>query len=178
MSNWSMPEGKPVTDDARKLLGVKELSVVVAEGTARRDESGNLTVAAKDLCSTGEIIMIDSSLDLRQLAVDRTPAPTGVIPRRRRWISRFVIPGVILTGFASLLAVAAGMQFLPVPQVTVVPVITIRGDVQQAGTVLFQAPGWIEPRPTSIRAAALTSGVVEELLVVDGEEVRKGETVA
>ncbi len=39
-------EGKPVTDDARKLLGVKELSVVVAEGTARRDESGNLTVAA------------------------------------------------------------------------------------------------------------------------------------
>ncbi len=39
-------EGKPVTDDARKLLGVKELSVVVAEGTARRDASGNLTVAA------------------------------------------------------------------------------------------------------------------------------------
>ena len=39
-------EGKPVTDDARKLLGVKELSVVVAEGTARRDESGNLTLAA------------------------------------------------------------------------------------------------------------------------------------
>lgn len=122
--------------------------------------------------------MTDSSLDLRQLAVDRTPAPTGVIQRRHRWISRFVVPGVILMGFVSLLAVAAGMQFLPVPHVTVVPVITIRGDVQQAGTVLFQAPGWIEPRPTSIRAAALTSGVVEELLVVDGQEVRKGETVA
>ncbi len=122
--------------------------------------------------------MTDSSLDLSQLAVDRIVAPTVVIQRRRRWISRFFFPGIILTGFVSLLAIAAGTQLLPVPQVTVVPVITIRGDVQQAGTVLFQAPGWIEPRPTSIRAAALTSGVVEELLVVEGQDIRKGETVA
>lgn len=39
-------DGQTVSSDARKLLGVNELSVVVAEGTARRDESGNLTVAA------------------------------------------------------------------------------------------------------------------------------------
>lgn len=38
--------GKPVADDARQLLGVKELSTVVVEGTARKDELGNLTVAA------------------------------------------------------------------------------------------------------------------------------------
>ena len=38
--------GKPVADDARKLLGVKELSTVVVQGTADRDDQGNLTVAA------------------------------------------------------------------------------------------------------------------------------------
>lgn len=38
--------GKPVAQDARRLLGVKELSTVVVQGTAARDERGNLTVAA------------------------------------------------------------------------------------------------------------------------------------
>ena len=38
--------GSPVGDDARKLLGVKELTTVVVEGTAKRDDAGNLTVAA------------------------------------------------------------------------------------------------------------------------------------
>lgn len=38
--------GKPVTSDARKMLNVKELSTVVVQGTARRDDQGNLTVAA------------------------------------------------------------------------------------------------------------------------------------
>jgi hypothetical protein len=39
--------GKPLTTDARKLLGVKELQTVVVRGTAKRDEAGNLTVLAK-----------------------------------------------------------------------------------------------------------------------------------
>ena len=38
--------GKPVAADARKMLNVKELSTVVVQGTARRDDQGNLTVAA------------------------------------------------------------------------------------------------------------------------------------
>lgn len=40
-------EGKPVATDARELLNVKELSTVVVEGTAQRDEQGNLSVLAK-----------------------------------------------------------------------------------------------------------------------------------
>ncbi len=32
--------------DARELLKVKELSTVVIQGTARRDDAGNLTVLA------------------------------------------------------------------------------------------------------------------------------------
>lgn len=38
--------GKPVAADARKMLGVKELSTVVVQGKAHRDDQGNLTVAA------------------------------------------------------------------------------------------------------------------------------------
>ncbi|WP_442509321.1 hypothetical protein SH528x_000887 [Novipirellula sp. SH528] len=38
--------GNPVASDARKLLNVKELSTVVVQGTAKRDDQGNLTVAA------------------------------------------------------------------------------------------------------------------------------------
>lgn len=39
-------DGNPVSEDARKLLGVKELSVVVAQGKATRDDAGNLSIAA------------------------------------------------------------------------------------------------------------------------------------
>ena len=38
--------GKLVSGDARELLGVKELSEVVVQGTAKRDAQGNLSLAA------------------------------------------------------------------------------------------------------------------------------------
>lgn len=38
--------GNPVATDARELLGVEELSTVVVEGTAERDEEGNLSLLA------------------------------------------------------------------------------------------------------------------------------------
>lgn len=39
-------DGNPVAKDARELLGVKELTRVVVQGNAERDEQGNLTVLA------------------------------------------------------------------------------------------------------------------------------------
>jgi hypothetical protein len=39
--------GKPVMQGARELLPVKELSTVVVQGIAKRDEQGNLTIAAR-----------------------------------------------------------------------------------------------------------------------------------
>lgn len=41
--------GDTVEQDARKLLGVKELQTVVVKGTAKRDEAGNLTVLASGI---------------------------------------------------------------------------------------------------------------------------------
>ncbi|CAE7503605.1 czcB_2, partial [Symbiodinium sp. CCMP2456] len=59
-----------------------------------------------------------------------------------------------------------------------VPVIASKAKIQSAGTPLFQAAGWVEPRPTPIRVAALAPGVIEELLVVEDQPVKKGDPVA
>ena len=53
-----------------------------------------------------------------------------------------------------------------------------RAPVQLEGTVLFQAAGWIEPRPTPVRVAALAPGVVQQLLVVEDQLVKSGEPIA
>ena len=124
--------------------------------------------------------MTDAPLDLSQLALDRSPlgATTSIKPRRKRWVTRYVLPIGILLGFLGLLGAAAGRRLFPQQSVTVVPVIVKRSEVQQAGTALFQSPGWIEPRPTAISVAALAPGVIEELLVVEGQQVAKGESIA
>jgi RND family efflux transporter MFP subunit len=62
--------------------------------------------------------------------------------------------------------------------VTVVPVFVTRSEIQSGGTPLFKAAGWIEPRPTPVRVAALAPGVVEQLLVVEDQAVKAGETIA
>jgi hypothetical protein len=42
-------KGELVKANARALLGVRELSTVVVQGTAKRDESGNLTILARGI---------------------------------------------------------------------------------------------------------------------------------
>lgn len=126
--------------------------------------------------------MVKQPLDLSKLALDRSPTSNGTrkpsIQPKKRWFSRFVLPCSILLGFSILLVAAAGTHFMPARSVTVVPVIVKRAELQQSGRPLFQAPGWIEPRPTAISVAAMTPGVIEELLVVGGQYVQKGEPIA
>ncbi len=91
---------------------------------------------------------------------------------------RYGVPFGILFGFGALLAAAAGDRLIPARPVTVVPVIVKRGELQETGAALFQAPGWIEPRPTAISVAAMAPGVIEELMVVAGQAVQKGAPIA
>lgn len=42
-------QGKPVSQDARALLGVKELSMIVVRGKAQRDADGNLALLANQV---------------------------------------------------------------------------------------------------------------------------------
>jgi len=118
------------------------------------------------------------AVDLSQLAGKRAAPGTPALKSRRPWITRYMIPASILAGFASLFGWAARDTFLPAQTVTITPVIVTRADVQQEGTPLFQAAGWIEPRPTAVVVSALAPGVVEELFVVEGQQVKRGEPVA
>jgi RND family efflux transporter MFP subunit len=121
---------------------------------------------------------MNQQLDLRQLAIDRSqPAATGH-PRKRRIVSRYVVPGTVVVGFLAMLGWAARGRFLTAREVTVVPVVVARAEVQRAGTPLFRAPGWVEPRPTRTLVPALADGVVQELLVVEGQAVEAGDPVA
>ena len=120
-----------------------------------------------------------NQLDLKQLALDRGPGPTEKASRRRpKWISRYLVPAAILIGFAGLLGAAAGDRLRPARSVTVLPVIVTQAEVSRSNEPLFQAAGWIEPRPTSVRVASLAPGVIEELLVVEGEQVEADQPVA
>jgi len=132
---------------------------------------------------TGPQAQTAPRLDLRQLAVHREASQGGekVVrhPRRRMAIlTRYVLPGSLLLGFVGLMAWSARTSLLPSRPVTVMPVLSLRTEVQQAGTPLFQAAGWVEPRPTPIVVPALAEGVVERLLVVEGQAVKAGEPVA
>ena len=124
--------------------------------------------------------MATPSIDLSRLALDRSPHgnTTPQRPRRKRWLTRYVLPLGIVMGFVALMAAAGGRHLWTSTPVTVVPVIVKRAEVQQAGTTLFQAPGWIEPRPTAISVAALAPGVIEELSVVEGQKIQQGEVIA
>ena len=121
---------------------------------------------------------MNAEVDIRQLALVREPAATAPRTRRRHVLSRYAIPGVLLAGFAGLVAWAGRDALLPPRPVWVVPVLASQSLSQSEGTPLFQAAGWIEPRPTPIRIAALSQGVVERLLVVEDQLVKAGEPVA
>ena len=85
---------------------------------------------------------------------------------------------MLLAGFLSLVFWASRDWMFPPRDVWVVPVLASQSAVQHEGTPLFQAAGWIEPRPTPVRVAALAPGVVERLLVVEDQPVKAGEPVA
>lgn len=123
---------------------------------------------------------MNPNIDLRQLAIRRdAPGPAGDIRLRRHVWTRYVIPGLLLAGFLGLLAWALREALLPARPVTVVPVLATRAAVaQEAGTPLFQAAGWVEPRPTAVAVTALAEGVIEQLFVVENQEVKAGEKVA
>jgi RND family efflux transporter MFP subunit len=119
-----------------------------------------------------------SDIDLRDLAVRRDlPGKTIMGPKRQVW-SRYVIPAVLFLGFLTVVGWAGRDMYLPRIPVTVVPVFATKSEMHKVGTPLFKAAGWVEPRPTPIRVAALASGVVKELLVVEDQEVKKGQAVA
>lgn len=119
-----------------------------------------------------------AEVDIRQLAIVRDEVVTPKVRRRRHFVSRYIVPGTLLVGFLLVVVWACRDTLLPPQPVWVVPVLATHSTVQHEGTPLFQAAGWIEPRPTPVRVAALAPGVMERLLVVQDQVVKAGEPVA
>jgi HlyD family secretion protein len=121
---------------------------------------------------------MSTQVDLRELAVDRSPRNVANVKRPRNVLVRYVVPATLIVGFVALLGWSLRDRLLSATSVTVVPVIATRAESQAADTPLFQAAGWVEPRPTPITVSALTEGVVERLTVIEGQAVKAGEPVA
>jgi multidrug resistance efflux pump len=76
---------------------------------------------------------------------------------------------------------------LPGKAVNVVPAIGIEETITRSitsehrtssGKPLFQASGWVEPDPLPIKATALTDGIVDQVHVLQGALVKKGDLLA
>lgn len=118
------------------------------------------------------------NIDLTELAIDRGEASGPGMKMRRHVVTRYVLPFVLILGFLSLVAWASRDIVFPPKPVTVMPVYSTTAEFRQEGTPLFNAAGWIEPRPTPVRVVALAPGVIEKLLVVEDQAVKAGEAVA
>lgn len=119
-----------------------------------------------------------SHVDLSELAVRRDAVDERAIAPKRHIPSRYVLPGVLIVGFVAVFVWALRDALLPRKSVTVLPVYVSLEAIQEAGTPLFKAAGWIEPRPFPVRVTALAPGVVDRLLVVEDQEVKQGEPIA
>lgn len=121
---------------------------------------------------------MSTDVDIRELAIDRDGNAEPSVHTRRHLLTRYALPAALILGFLSLVAWSSRDLVFPPKPVTVVPVLSTTAEFRQAGTPVFNAAGWIEPRPTPIRVAALAPGVVERLLVVENQPVTVGEPVA
>ena len=115
-------------------------------------------------------------VDLSQLAIEREHDKPSAARGSGRLVSRFLLPGLILGGLLLLASWASFDLLFPPIDVTVVPIHSTRS--VEEGETLFKTAGWVEPRPTPIRVAALAPGVVEKLLVVEDQRVKAGEPIA
>ncbi len=118
-------------------------------------------------------------VNLQELAIERAPRVAGRVVRRRHnlW-TRYFAPAAILGGFIGVMGWSLRDSLWPAHPVTVVSVMASRSEVVAADTPLFQAAGWVEPRPQAVVVSALTEGIIEEMLVVEGQAVEAGQIIA
>ncbi len=130
-----------------------------------------------------------------------TEVPAGHPPLPpRKWKSRIVAPLILLALFGSLLGWATWDVIFPGREVEVVPVVVksiglaspatpvspaAPGAKEPApqpavfgGQLAAQGSGWVEPDPFEEYTTALASGIISEILVLDGETVLPNQVVA
>ncbi len=114
------------------------------------------------------------SVDLEALA--RSDAQSSVTPPRRRWVF-WLVPVVLAAGFLAVFYDTARDLLVPATKVTTVRPIAATDAAPVAGSIVFQAAGWVEPDPYPIRVTALAEGVVSRMLVQEADKVSRGDVV-
>jgi RND family efflux transporter MFP subunit len=87
-----------------------------------------------------------------------------------------LLPGGIILVCLILLIYTARDSLWPATNVRVVRAIA-KVTTQATGTVTVQAPGWVEADPFPIYVSALATGIVDEVLVLEGQKVKAGDVV-
>jgi RND family efflux transporter MFP subunit len=104
---------------------------------------------------------------------------------RRRWPAHIVVPTVVAVAIGAVVLVSARQVLRPATPVDVRPVVftgtsastqPTTPDTRRGATV--QAPGWLEADPFYVACTALTDGIVETMLVLEGQRVEAGQIVA
>ncbi|MEE2681074.1 MAG: efflux RND transporter periplasmic adaptor subunit [Planctomycetota bacterium] len=120
----------------------------------------------------------NSLKDLAPEASKRIPKPAN------RWLSRLALPlGIVGVALFLLLAMSwtalAPRTTVRVETAVVRPVqsMVVESESIDEGAVI-QAPGWVEPDPNPLFVSALTEGIVETVIPLEGERVRVGDTIA
>ncbi len=105
------------------------------------------------------------------------------MPARHWWI-RIGLPLLVVSVAAAVLLIVSWSALVPATEVDAIAVVirTAQTDAplpseSTTGRVI-QAPGWVEADPFSVYAGALTEGVVEDMLVLEGDHVSAGQPVA
>lgn len=148
----------------------------------------------------------DPASDDRSDGVATTPSGGKSSPLDWRARTADLIPWAILLGFVALLIALFGNRFVPARPLEIASVVIMRqaatgpeptlapaevanasgGSAQLKNSsassydspMLFQASGWVEPDPYPVMATALIDGVIDQVFVLEGEKVQRGQLLA
>ncbi|BDS05158.1 hemolysin D [Oceaniferula spumae] len=133
---------------------------------------------------------IYQSMSLDQLSNSNKNASSQ--PRGRRSLA-WLLPAGLLIGFLLIMALLFGKRLIPAVEVKTAQVITLRQEADAVGqpvakaeespavtkgSLLFQASGWVEPDPYITYVPTLMNGVIDQVKVLEGQQVKKGELLA
>lgn len=117
-----------------------------------------------------------------------SPSPSAIPAPRPRILTRIGIPIAVASCVGGLILASAWESLAPAHPVHVVPAVFDRTDEAPASsatntpttapTQSVQAPGWLEAEPFAIACTGLADGIVESVLVLEGEPVEQGQIVA
>jgi multidrug efflux pump subunit AcrA (membrane-fusion protein) len=110
-----------------------------------------------------------SEVDLSALRIEHERPPRKPLgPRIALGVLVVIVLGVIASFVVPLMAPVRVVQTAPV---------RAAGVAAATGTSVAEAAGWVEPDPFPVVVRPLVSGVLEELPLLEGHAVKKGETV-